>query len=57
MRPHHAQPRAAARVACDNTEGMTWGPTLRDGERTLVLVSDDNFADDAVTQFVALGIR
>ncbi|MFJ9428021.1 esterase-like activity of phytase family protein [Streptomyces sp. NPDC101490] len=41
----------------DNTEGMTWGPTLPGGERTLVLVSDDNFADDAVTQFVALGIR
>lgn len=41
----------------DNTEGMTWGPTLPNGERTLVLVSDDNFAEDAVTQFVALGIR
>lgn len=41
----------------DNTEGMTWGPTLPDGERTLVLVSDDNFAEDAVTQIVALGIR
>lgn len=40
----------------DNTEGMTWGPTLPTGERTLVLVSDDNFADDAVTQIVALGI-
>ncbi|WNI30658.1 hypothetical protein [Streptomyces sp. ITFR-6] len=34
-----------------------WGPALRGGERSLVLVSDDNFADDAVTQFVALGIR
>jgi hypothetical protein len=41
----------------DNTEGMTWGPTLPGGERTLVLVSDDNFADDAVTQIVALGIH
>ncbi|MFF2847943.1 esterase-like activity of phytase family protein [Streptomyces sp. NPDC058001] len=41
----------------DNTEGMTWGPTLRGGERTLLLVSDDNFADDEVTQIVALGIR
>jgi hypothetical protein len=40
----------------DNTEGMTWGPTLPGGERTLVLVSDDNFADDGVTQIVALGI-
>ncbi|MFC8826026.1 esterase-like activity of phytase family protein [Streptomyces sp. NPDC057137] len=41
----------------DNTEGMTWGPALPGGERTLVLVSDDNFADDAVTQIVALGVR
>ncbi|MFJ6567432.1 esterase-like activity of phytase family protein [Streptomyces sp. NPDC091292] len=41
----------------DNTEGMTWGPTLRNGERTLLLVSDDNFAEDEVTQIVALGIR
>lgn len=41
----------------DNTEGMTWGPTLPGGERTLLLVSDDNFADDGVTQVVALGIR
>ncbi|KOV52531.1 3-phytase [Streptomyces sp. AS58] len=43
--------------AIDNTEGMTWGPTLPNGERTLLLVSDDNFADDEVTQIVALGIR
>ncbi|MFF7364324.1 esterase-like activity of phytase family protein [Streptomyces sp. NPDC008125] len=41
----------------DNTEGMTWGPVLRGGERTLLLVSDDNFASDAVTQIVALGLR
>lgn len=41
----------------DNTEGMTWGPSLPDGERTLLLVSDDNFAQDEVTQIVALGIR
>ncbi|THA24566.1 esterase-like activity of phytase family protein [Streptomyces sp. RKND-216] len=41
----------------DNTEGMTWGPTLPNGEQTLILVSDDNFAENAVTQIVALGIR
>ncbi len=43
--------------AVDNTEGMTWGPTLPSGERTLILVSDDNFASDAVTQIVALALR
>jgi 3-phytase len=41
----------------DNTEGMTWGPVLPSGERSLILVSDDNFAEDAVTQIVALAIR
>ncbi|WP_370416365.1 esterase-like activity of phytase family protein [Streptomyces fradiae] len=41
----------------DNTEGMTWGPVLPSGERSLILVSDDNFVDDAVTQIVALAIR
>ncbi|MEV4190011.1 esterase-like activity of phytase family protein [Streptomyces toxytricini] len=43
--------------AVDNTEGMTWGPDLPSGERLLVLVSDDNFAEEAITQIVALGIR
>ncbi|MET9518300.1 esterase-like activity of phytase family protein [Streptomyces sp. NPDC002994] len=41
----------------DNTEGMTWGPVLPSGERSLVLVSDDNFDKDAVTQIVALALR
>ncbi|NML52530.1 esterase-like activity of phytase family protein [Streptomyces sp. R302] len=44
-------------TAVDNTEGMTWGPELPSGERLLILVSDDNFADDAITQVVALGLR
>ncbi|WP_308798402.1 esterase-like activity of phytase family protein [Streptomyces sp. UH6] len=43
--------------AVDNTEGMTWGPDLPSGERLLILVSDDNFAQEAITQIVALGIR
>ncbi|MFF0748005.1 esterase-like activity of phytase family protein [Streptomyces sp. NPDC004267] len=41
----------------DNTEGMTWGPVLPSGERSVVLVSDDNFVSDAVTQIVALAVR
>ncbi|PRH77914.1 3-phytase [Streptomyces solincola] len=44
-------------TAVDNTEGMTWGPDLPSGERTLILVSDDNFTPEAITQIVALGIR
>lgn len=41
----------------DNVEGMTWGPRLRTGERTLVLVSDDNFSSEEVTQVIALALR
>lgn len=41
----------------DNVEGMTWGPRLPSGERTLVLVSDNNFADQQRTQFIALAVR
>jgi hypothetical protein len=41
-------------IAVDNIEGMTWGPRLANGNRTLVLVSDDNFSNRQVTQFLAL---
>ncbi|RZS37634.1 hypothetical protein EV193_105192 [Herbihabitans rhizosphaerae] len=41
----------------DNVEGMTWGPRLPSGERTLLLVSDDNFAPTQVTQVIALALR
>lgn len=40
----------------DNVEGMTWGPRLPTGERTLLLVSDDNFAATQVTQVIALAV-
>lgn len=40
----------------DNVEGMTWGPRLPSGERTLVLVSDDNFHPQLVTQIIALAL-
>lgn len=35
----------------DNTEGMTWGPLLPSGRRSLVVVSDDNFRRVQTTQF------
>jgi hypothetical protein len=40
-------------VTLDNFEGMTFGPDLRDGRRSLVLVSDNNFSPAAFTQFLA----
>jgi hypothetical protein len=39
-------------IPLDNIEGVTLGPTLADGRRTLVLVSDDNFGAGQFTQFV-----
>ncbi|MEC4803257.1 MAG: esterase-like activity of phytase family protein [Jaaginema sp. PMC 1080.18] len=36
----------------DNLEGMTLGPKLPDGSSTLLLMSDDNFSDNQVTQLL-----
>jgi hypothetical protein len=39
-------------IELDNLEGMTFGPKLPDGSRLLVLISDDNFEDEQVTQLL-----
>ena len=36
---------------------MTFGPRLRDGRRSLVLVSDNNFAATQFTQFLLFAIK
>ena len=41
----------------DNVEGMAFGPRLRRGERTLLLVSDNNFAASQFTQFLLFTLR
>lgn len=47
----------AAGVAPDNLEGMTFGPRLADGRRTVVLVADDNFNQpEQRTLFVVLAL-
>ncbi|MEN8114254.1 MAG: esterase-like activity of phytase family protein [Actinomycetota bacterium] len=45
-------------IPIDNIEGMTFGPDLPDGRKTLVIVSDDNFNDfgGAFTQFFVLAL-
>jgi hypothetical protein len=40
----------------DNIEGMSWGPALTDGKRSLVLVSDNNFNPAQITQFLAFEV-
>ncbi len=44
-------------IPIDNVEGMTFGPTLPDGRRTLVTVSDNNFAAGQFTQFIVLALE
>jgi hypothetical protein len=40
----------------DNIEGITFGPTLENGHKTLLLISDDNFNSTQRTQAIALEI-
>ena len=44
-------------IPLDNIEGMTWGPRLPGGNRSLIFVSDDNFNPRQITQFVAFEVR
>lgn len=39
-------------ITLDNLEGMTLGPKLPDGSSTLILISDDNFSENQVTQLL-----
>jgi hypothetical protein len=40
----------------DNVEGITLGPKLSDGRQSVVLVADDNFNDQQITQFYAFAM-
>jgi len=39
-------------IYLDNLEGMTEGPRLPDGSRSLLLISDDNFNDEQISQLL-----
>lgn len=41
----------ALNIYVDNVEGVTFGPTLANGHRTLMLVADNNFSAKEKTQF------
>jgi len=43
-------------IPLDNVGGMTLGPTLLDGRRALVLVSDNNLATTRFTQFLLFAL-
>ena len=43
-------------IPLDNVEGLTFGPRLRDGRQSVVLVSDNNFAATQFTQFLLFAV-
>jgi 3-phytase/alkaline phosphatase D len=43
-------------IPLDNVEGLTLGPRLPDGRRSIVLVSDNNFAASQFTQFLLFAL-
>lgn len=43
-------------IPIDNVEGMTFGPDLPDGRKSLVIVSDNNFSPFQFTQFIVLAL-
>ena len=43
-------------IPLDNVEGMTFGPRLKGGRRSVVLVSDNNFAAAQFTQFLLFAL-
>lgn len=47
---------AGVQAPIDNLEGMAWGPRRANGKRTLVMISDDNFSRDQVTQVLAFEV-
>jgi glycerophosphoryl diester phosphodiesterase len=44
-------------IPIDNIEGITFGSTLRNGKRSLILVSDNNFLVTQFTQFLAFEVQ
>ncbi len=44
------------KIALDNLEGMTFGPLLSDGRRSLVVISDNNFSKDQFTQILIFAL-
>jgi len=40
-----------------NYEGMAWGPTLPDGRKTLIVLSNNNFKDSIPTEFALFAVK
>jgi hypothetical protein len=44
-------------IYIDNIEGVTFGPDLPNGHKTLIFVSDNNFAKEQKTQFLLFEVN
>jgi hypothetical protein len=44
-------------IYIDNLEGMALGPRLPDGSQSLIVVSDDNFSEKQITQFLVFRLK
>jgi hypothetical protein len=44
-------------IYTDNIEGVTLGPKLPDGHQSLIFVSDNNFSEEEITQFLLFEIE
>lgn len=44
-------------IYLDNFEGMVLGPLLPDGSKSLLLISDDNFSEEQITQFLLFRLK
>ncbi len=44
-------------ITIDNIEGMSFGKMLKDGRRSLIMISDDNFSFAQVTQILAFAVN
>jgi hypothetical protein len=44
-------------IPIDNVEGISFGPDLPSGKRSLILVSDNNFSASQFTQFLAFSVE
>jgi hypothetical protein len=41
----------------ENFEGLSWGPALPDGRRTLLVISDNNFSSKEKTQLLVFAVK
>ncbi|MCF6215355.1 MAG: esterase-like activity of phytase family protein [Emcibacter sp.] len=44
-------------IEVDNIEGISFGKTLKDGRRSLILISDNNFRSTQVTQILVFAVN